>query len=65
MKIVYNSWACQGHGRCFALAPELFNLDDEGLAIPLIEGDVPSELEEKARLVAQRCPEFAIEIDEH
>tara|TARA_B100001250_G_C19432622_1_gene628177 strand:- start:349 stop:492 length:144 start_codon:yes stop_codon:yes gene_type:complete len=47
------------------MAPELFNLDDEGLAIPLIEGEVPSELEEKARLVAQRCPEFAIEIDEH
>jgi len=64
MKIVYNQWACQGHGRCFELAPELFNLDDEGLAIPLIEGEIPSEHEEKARLAAQRCPEFAIEIDE-
>lgn len=64
MKIIYNQWACQGHGRCFELAPELFNLDSEGLAFPLIVGEIPLELQEKARLVAQRCPEFAIEIGE-
>ena len=64
MKIIYNQWACQGHGRCFEPAPELFNLDNEGLAFPLIVGEIASELEEKARLVAQRCPEFAIEIRE-
>jgi len=64
MRIIYNSWACQGHARCFELAPELFNLDNEGLAFPLIEEEIPLELQEKARLVAQRCPEFAIEIKE-
>ncbi|MEC7923764.1 MAG: ferredoxin [Actinomycetota bacterium] len=63
MKIVYNQWACQGHGRCFELAPELFKLDDEGFAILLIAGELPSELEDKARQVAQRCPEYAIELD--
>ena len=64
MRIIYNSWACQGHARCFELAPDLFNLDAEGLAFTLVEGEVTSELQEKARLVAQRCPEFAIEIRE-
>ena len=64
MRIIYSSWACQGHARCFELAPELFNLDNEGLAFPLIEEEIPLELQEKARLVAQRCPEFAIEIKE-
>ena len=63
MKIVYNQWACHGHGRCFELAPELFKLDDEGFAILLIAGELPSELEDKARQVAQRCPEYAIELD--
>ena len=62
MKIVFNNWAVQGHGRCFEIAPELFSLDDEGFAVPSIEGDIPIELEGKAREVSQRCPEFAIEI---
>ena len=64
MKINLNSYACQGHARCQALAPELFGLNDEDLAVLLIDGDIPAELEEKARLAAQSCPEFAIEIIE-
>lgn len=64
MKIKYDRSACQGHNRCYMLAPELFDTDDEGYAIPLIEGDIPVELEHKARLAADNCPEFAIEIQE-
>ncbi|MEM7286680.1 MAG: ferredoxin [Actinomycetota bacterium] len=63
MKITYNRDACQGHNRCYMLAPELFDVDDEGYAILLVEGDVPSDLEEKAQLVFDNCPEFAIELD--
>ena len=64
MKIRLTPYACQGHARCHALAPELFGLNDEDLAVLLIDGDIPAELEEKARLAAQRCPELAIEIIE-
>ena len=64
MKINLNTYACQGHARCHALAPELFGLNDEDLAVLLIDGDIPAELEEKARLAAQSCPEFAIAIIE-
>ncbi len=64
MKIRYDRRLCQGHNRCYMLAPELFDTDDEGYAILLLAGDVPRELEEKARLAADNCPEFAIEIDE-
>ncbi len=64
MKIHLNSDACQGHARCHALAPRLFGLNDEALAVLLIDGDIPADLEEKARLAARRCPEFAIEISE-
>ena len=64
MKITYDREACQGHNRCYMLAPELFDTDDEGYAILLVEGEVPAELEEKARLAADNCPEFAIEIEE-
>ena len=62
MNITYNRDACQGHNRCYMLAPELFDVDDEGYAILLVDGDVPSDLEEKAQLAVDNCPEFAIEV---
>jgi ferredoxin len=55
---------CQGHNRCFQLAPELFQLDDYGYSHERNEGVVPPELEEKARLAAANCPEKAISISE-
>lgn len=63
MRIRYDRQACQGHNRCYLLAPELFDVDDEGYAILLVDGEVPSELEDKARLAADNCPEYAITIE--
>lgn len=53
---------CQGHNRCYALAPELFDVDDYGQSVLLVEGDVPPELHAKARLAVSNCPEHAISI---
>jgi ferredoxin len=55
---------CQGHNRCKALAPELFELDELGNARAAGDGRVPEALEEKAYLAKSNCPEFAIEIIE-
>jgi ferredoxin len=55
---------CQGHNRCYAIAPELFDVDDYGYATELNDGVVPAELEEKARLAVSNCPEYAISIEE-
>jgi len=62
VKITYDRSACQGHNRCYMLASELFDTDDEGYAILLVDGGVPAELEEKAQLAADNCPEFAITV---
>jgi len=64
LKIVVDSEKCQGHARCYALAPELFDVDDYGQSSVRIDGDVPAGLEHKARLAAANCPEFAIEVIE-
>jgi len=64
MRIVYERSRCQGHGRCYALAPELFDSDDEGYAVLLVTGALPAEREAAARLAADNCPEFAITIEE-
>lgn len=61
MKIRIDAEKCQGHNRCFALAPELVDVDDYGTAFVLNEGVVPEGLTEKAQLIIDNCPEFAIE----
>ncbi len=60
MQIRVDAEKCQGHSRCYALAPELFDIDDYGNAHELNDGVVPPELEVRARLAQANCPEFAI-----
>jgi len=60
MQIHLDAEKCQGHNRCYALAPELFDVDDYGQAVLLMDGEIPADLQEKARLAAANCPEFAI-----
>jgi ferredoxin len=55
---------CQGHARCYALAPELFVLDELGNAREKGGGDIPSGLENKADLARANCPELAIDMIE-
>ena len=64
MKVNYNRDACQGHNRCYMLAPEIFDVDDEGYAVLILEGDVPDELKDKAQLAVDNCPEFAITVED-
>ena len=64
MKVRVDPERCEGHNRCHALAPGLFELDDFGTATAAGDGAVPPELEAKARLAAANCPEFAVEIVE-
>ena len=64
MRIQFDRSSCQGHNRCYLLAPELFDVDDEGYAVLRLGEDeqVPAELERKAQLAVDNCPEFAIEV---
>jgi ferredoxin len=42
----------------------LFDVDELGNAHELNDGVVPAGLEDKARLAAANCPEFAVIIEE-
>jgi ferredoxin len=48
LKVRVDRDKCQGHNRCKALAPELFELDEYGNAREKGDGTVPPGLEEKA-----------------
>jgi ferredoxin len=64
VKIQIDSEVCQGHGRCYDLAPSLFGDDDEGYGKVLRAGVVPPGEEQNARLAVANCPERAIELIE-
>jgi ferredoxin len=64
MRVHVVSEKCQGHNRCYAIAPDLFDVDDLGYATEVDEGVVPPGQEEQARLAAANCPELAIELSE-
>jgi ferredoxin len=62
MKMRIDSARCQGHGRCFDLAPDLFGEDDEGYGTVLGDGGVPPGTAREARRAASNCPEHAIRL---
>ncbi len=64
MRVHVVSERCQGHNRCYAIAPDLFDVDDLGYAHETNDGQVPAGQVEQARLAAANCPELAIEISE-
>ena len=63
MKISINAERCQGHGRCYDLAPDIFGEDEEGYGVVLGNGIVAADGQAQARLAVLNCPESAIEVE--
>ena len=64
MRVALDADRCQGHNRCYAIAPELFDVDDYGQAVVIGNGAVAPALADKARLAVANCPEYAISVDQ-
>lgn len=63
MKIRIDKERCVGNARCWAIAPDLYPLDDDGYIAT--EGfEVPAGQEELAQRAARACPERIIQIVE-
>lgn len=59
MKAVVDEDRCRGHGVCWTLCPEVFDLTDDGYAEALVE-EVPADYENAVRTAVTSCPERAI-----
>ncbi|MGV0714275.1 ferredoxin [Mycolicibacterium sp. XJ662] len=67
MKVHIDEERCAGHGRCYAIEPEIFApIDDEGHAGFFLDAQPMNAADLKAKLadVSANCPEQAITIDE-
>ena len=63
MRVRVDHERCEGHARCNAINPELFELDDVGYS-SVDSLDVPADREKDARAAVANCPEMAISIEE-
>ncbi|MDE3222067.1 MAG: ferredoxin [Acidobacteriota bacterium] len=64
MKVVIDADLCQGQGRCFSIAPNVFGFDDLGNGVVLGDGTLTSETLKLAQLAVANCPEHAIFIED-
>ena len=62
MRLRIDTDACTGHGRCYVLAPDLVDCDDEGYG-QVTKADIGADDEAQARKAVLGCPERAVHLD--
>ncbi len=63
MKAKVDRDTCIGCALCTSICPEVFEMDDENIAI-VIADPVPADVEEEAKDAEDQCPVDAITIEE-
>jgi len=63
MKVVVDADRCQGHARCLAEGPDVYELDDDGYNSRDVDNVAPA-LQDQARRGALACPELALTVVE-
>ena len=63
MRVVIDEDRCTGHGRCYSLAPQVFDADDDGFGVAVDLGPTPAaDHRDQAQVAAASCPEGAITV---
>jgi ferredoxin len=61
VRIVLDEAACTGHGRCYAVAPEVFDADELGHCVVKVAEPGPDRVHSARQAVAS-CPEDALSL---
>ena len=65
MRVHVDPEKCQGHNRCYAIAPEFFDVDDLGQCLrAATTASCPRAWRARRAMAVANCPEFAISIAE-
>ncbi len=62
MKAVVNKDLCIGCGLCPSICPEVFSMDDDGLAVAIDE-ELDESVIDSAKEAEESCPVDAITVD--
>lgn len=63
MKVKIDRELCSGDAICVDMCPDVFELDDEEIAVVLVD-TVPKDLEDDVKDACESCPEECIHIIE-
>lgn len=63
MQVHIDDEQCKGHGVCWGLCPDVFELTDDGYATTLVT-EVPERFADAVRTAVVQCPERAISTTE-
>ena len=61
VKVTIDGDKCQGHGRCSLIVPTVFDVDDYGNGLVLVD-EVPADERDDVEEAAMSCPENAISV---
>jgi ferredoxin len=64
MRVSVDNSLCSGHARCWALAPDIFTIDDDGYSDIGVGREVPPGREDDARKGVAACPERALRCED-
>lgn len=59
MRVIVDEARCEGHGLCQDSAPDVFELNDDGVAVVLVD-PVPMALRRQAEAGVRVCPVAAL-----
>lgn len=59
MRVEVDRDLCESNAVCVGIAPDVFDLDDEDLAVVTVD-EVPPAREEEVRSAVQLCPKIAL-----
>jgi ferredoxin len=60
--IIADREICCGSGRCYTLAPSVFDCDDDGIVV-VLEGEPDEALRAAVRNAVEGCPTQALRMD--
>lgn len=63
MKMLVDYDLCEGHGECVIAAPEVFDLDDAGEKVVLVQEEPREELRDKVVEAVRICPIVALQLE--
>ena len=63
MRVVVDYDLCESNAICMAVAPEVFEVDDDD-NLDLLQEEPPEELRPKVEEAVRRCPKQALSIQE-
>lgn len=63
MNILIDRDRCEGHGQCLTAAPDVLDLDDEGVAVVKTSQPLADDLASQAESAVSVCPVAALAVD--